>query len=50
MREGHVGLRTGRGFLDYENLDVEAYRRERLKAFVDQLRNMGLARPPVLGD
>ena len=48
MREGHVGLRTGKGFLDYENLDIEAYRRERLKAFVDQLRNMGLARPPVL--
>jgi 3-hydroxybutyryl-CoA dehydrogenase len=48
MREGHVGLRTGRGFLDYENLDVEAYRRKRLKAFVDQLRNMGLARPPVV--
>ena len=48
MREGHVGLRTGRGFLDYENLDIEAYRRGRLKAFVEQLRNMGLARPPVL--
>jgi len=48
MREGHVGLRTGRGFLDYENLDIEAYRRERLKAFVAQLRNMGLALPPVL--
>jgi 3-hydroxybutyryl-CoA dehydrogenase len=48
MREGHVGLRTGRGFLDYENLDIEAYRRERLRAFVEQLRNMGLARPPVL--
>lgn len=48
MREGHVGLRTGRGFLDYENLDIEAYRRERLKTFVEQLRNMGLARPPVL--
>ena len=48
MREGHVGLRAGRGFLDYENLDIEAYRRERLKAFVEQLRNMGLARPPVI--
>ena len=48
MREGHVGLRARRGFLDYENLNIEAYRRERLKAFVEQLRNMGLARPPVL--
>ena len=48
MRDGRIGLRTGAGFLDYENLDIEAYRRERLKAFVEQLRNMGLARPPVV--
>jgi 3-hydroxybutyryl-CoA dehydrogenase len=48
MREGRVGLRTGRGFLEYEGMDIEAYRRDRLKAFVEQLRNMGLARPPVL--
>ena len=33
-----------------EGLDMEAYRAERLKAFVDMLRFMGLARPPVLPD
>jgi 3-hydroxybutyryl-CoA dehydrogenase len=27
MAEGRTGLRTGAGFLDYEGLDVEAYRR-----------------------
>jgi 3-hydroxybutyryl-CoA dehydrogenase len=48
MREGRIGLRTGQGFLDYESLDVEAYRRERLKAFVAMLGHLGLARPPVL--
>jgi len=47
MQDGHVGLRTGRGFLDYENLDIEAYRRDRLAAFVAMLTQLGIARPPV---
>ena len=41
-------LRDGAGFLNYEGLDVEAYRRERLKAFVALLGHFGLNRPPVL--
>ena len=48
MAEGRTGLRTGAGFLNYEGLDVEAYRRERLKAFVHLLGHFGLNRPPVL--
>ena len=48
MEEGRVGLRTGKGFLDYDGLDVEAYRRERLAAFVGLLRHLGLSRPPDL--
>ena len=48
MREGNVGLRTGRGFLDYAGLDVDAYRRERLKGLVNTLTSMGLLRPPRL--
>ena len=48
MSEGRTGLRTGAGFLNYEGLDVEAYRRERLKAFVELLGHFGLNRPPVL--
>ncbi len=48
MAQGRRGLRDGAGFLDYEGLDVEAYRRERLKAFVDLLGHFGLNRPPVL--
>jgi 3-hydroxybutyryl-CoA dehydrogenase len=48
MTEGRRGLRDGAGFLNYEGLDVEAYRRERLKAFVELLGHYGLNRPPVL--
>ena len=48
MRDGRIGLTTGKGFLDYESLDIESYRAERLEAFVDMLRFLGLARPPVL--
>ena len=48
MTEGRRGLRDGAGFLNYQGLDVEAYRRERLKAFVDLLGHLGLIRPPVL--
>jgi len=50
MREGNIGLKTGRGFLDYEGLDVECYRRQRLEALVGMLRFLGQTRPPVLSD
>ena len=48
MREGRIGLKTGRGFLDYEGLDLDAYRNERLRAFSDRLNSLGLSRPPAL--
>jgi 3-hydroxybutyryl-CoA dehydrogenase len=48
MHEGRIGLRTGAGFLDYSDLDVDAYRAKRLQAMVDLLRHFDLARPPVL--
>jgi 3-hydroxybutyryl-CoA dehydrogenase len=48
MKDGRIGLRTGAGFLDYSNLDIDAYREQRLAALVDMLRHFGLARPPVL--
>jgi 3-hydroxybutyryl-CoA dehydrogenase len=49
MREGRVGLRTRQGFMSYEALDVEAYRQQRLRAFVRLLEHLGLMRPPQLG-
>jgi 3-hydroxybutyryl-CoA dehydrogenase len=48
MADGRIGLKTGQGFLDYATLDLDAYRRERLAAFVALLRHLGLTRPPVL--
>ena len=48
MREGHIGMKTGRGFLDYDKLDLERHRLERLGAFAALLRDLGLVRPPVL--
>jgi 3-hydroxybutyryl-CoA dehydrogenase len=50
MREGNIGLKSGRGFFDYSNRDVEAYRVERLRGLVEMLDFLGLARPPVLDD
>lgn len=50
MQEGRIGLRTGRGFLDYEGRDVPAYQRDRLGALVGLLRHFELARPPVLDE
>ena len=47
MREGRIGLRSGQGFLDYAKLDIDAYRRDRLEAFVAMLKQLGLARPPA---
>ena len=50
MREGRIGLRTGQGFLDYSDRDIDSYRRQRLGALVERLRAEGLAKPPVLPD
>ena len=50
MREGRIGFTTGTGFLDYANLDLDAHRRDRLKAFVAMLAQLGLTRPPVVED
>jgi 3-hydroxybutyryl-CoA dehydrogenase len=48
MREGRIGLTTRKGFLDYEGRDLDAYRAERMKAFVGMLGFLDLVRPPVV--
>ena len=48
MAAGRNGLRDGKGFYDYAGMDVNAYRRERLAAFLRALDEAGLARPPVV--
>jgi 3-hydroxybutyryl-CoA dehydrogenase len=47
MAAGRNGLRDGKGFYDYGGMDVGAYRRARLSAFLRALDEAGLARPPV---
>ncbi len=48
MAEGRIGMKTSQGFLDYKGLDLDAYREERLAAFASLLRQLGLAREPVI--
>jgi 3-hydroxybutyryl-CoA dehydrogenase len=48
MAQGRNGLREGKGFFDYNDMDVPAYRRDRLSEFLRMLQQAGLARPPVL--
>lgn len=48
MEEGRIGLKTGSGFFDYADTDVDAYRRRRMAAFLRALQNAGLARAPVI--
>ena len=40
MRNQRRGLRDGQGFLDYGDLDIPNYQRERLAAFVAMLRHL----------
>jgi 3-hydroxybutyryl-CoA dehydrogenase len=40
MENGRNGLRDGKGFLNYENLDIPAYQRDRLAGFVAMLRHL----------
>jgi 3-hydroxybutyryl-CoA dehydrogenase len=47
MHAGRIGLRTGKGFYDFSGMDIDAYRRERLGAFVALLRHFDLLRPPA---
>jgi len=48
MAEGRIGLKTRQGFLNYDGVDVDAYREQRLAAFAQSLERLGLARKPVL--
>lgn len=48
MEAGRIGLKSGAGFFDYAGVDVNAYRRRRMEAFVGALRANGLLRPPAV--
>ena len=40
MENGRIGLRTGKGFLNYDDLDVDAYKNRKLSAFVGMLKHL----------
>jgi len=46
MQEGHVGLKTKRGFYDYAQVDIPAYRRDVISRALGLLRHHGLLVPP----
>lgn len=48
METGRIGITTGQGFLDYDGIDIPAYRRARLAEFVKRLKDLELGHPPVL--
>ncbi|PYE90182.1 3-hydroxyacyl-CoA dehydrogenase [Phyllobacterium leguminum] len=48
MTEGRIGLKTKQGFLNYEGMDINAYRDKRLKAFVAMLHFLDLVKPPAV--
>jgi 3-hydroxybutyryl-CoA dehydrogenase len=50
MREGRIGLTTRQGFLNYQNIDLDAYRAGRMKDFIRMLGFLDLVKPPVLKD
>ncbi|MBN3787667.1 3-hydroxybutyryl-CoA dehydrogenase [Burkholderia sp. Ac-20353] len=43
MNEGRDGVRTGAGFHDYSDVDIDAYTKQRLGEFSDLLDHLGLA-------
>ncbi len=47
MAEGRIGLRTGQGFYDFADRDIDAYQRETLRKFVDLLRHLDMLPAPA---
>lgn len=47
MEAGRIGLKSGAGFFDYAGVDVEAYRRRRMAAFVAALKANRLLPQPT---
>lgn len=47
MAEKRNGLRDGKGFYDYADIDLADYRRKKMTAFLKSLENAGLMREPA---
>jgi 3-hydroxybutyryl-CoA dehydrogenase len=42
MGKGHLGMNHGKGFHDFENMDIDAYKREKLSTFIALLTHLNL--------
>jgi len=42
MKKGHLGMNHGKGFYNFENMDIEAYKRSKLSTFVKLLEHLDL--------
>ncbi|MBT3884146.1 MAG: 3-hydroxyacyl-CoA dehydrogenase, partial [Rhodospirillaceae bacterium] len=42
MQAGDLGLKTGKGFYDFSEMDADAYRRDKLATFIGLLQHMDL--------
>jgi 3-hydroxybutyryl-CoA dehydrogenase len=47
MRDGHIGVRTGKGFYDYAGSDPGARQADRLARLIGVLQHLNLLRPPA---
>ena len=48
MAEGRNGLKSGQGFYNYRDIDVDSYRLDVLKRTMGMLRHVGYFRPAVI--
>lgn len=46
MSNGEIGLKSGRGFYDFQEKEVAEYQNKTLKKFVDLLSHLGYIQPP----
>ncbi len=42
MKRGHLGMNHGKGFYDFEKMDIESYKREKLSTFIELLKHLDL--------
>jgi 3-hydroxybutyryl-CoA dehydrogenase len=50
MEKGDIGMKTGRGFYDFTQMDVSAYQKETIRKFVDLLKHLQLIPAPYEGE
>ena len=46
MQDGRNGMREGRGFYNYQKIDIKAYQMETLRKLMDLIDHLGLLAPP----